>query len=212
MKLLLADDHDLVRDALKAFLESQAEDTEVLTAATLQDAIAAARTRPDLDVALIDLHMPGMEGIDGLVRLKAECPALRVVLMSGFARRTDIEAAIGLGASGFIPKTLSGRALVRALDLMLSGERFVPVSAAGWSEGAAGASPPGLSRREDQVLQGLIAGQSNKEIARALGLREVTVKLHLRGLFRKLSVKNRTQAVTKAMALKLNGRQPWPAG
>jgi DNA-binding NarL/FixJ family response regulator len=199
MKLLLADDHDLVRDALKHFVERAAAGTQVLTAATLDEAIAITRDTLDLDIAVLDLYMPGMEGVGGLARLKALRPALPVVLMSGAARRCDIEQAMSQGASGYFPKTLSGRALIGAIELILAGERFMPVAARLGADGVAST----LGKRETEVLRGLIEGRSNKEIARGLDLREVTVKLHVRGVFRKLAVKNRTQAVTRAMALGL---------
>ncbi len=204
MKLLLADDHDLVREALKHFVERAAAGACVLTAANLDQAIAIARDTPDLDIAVLDLNMPGMGGAGGLARFKTEHPALPVVLLSGMASRADIDQAMRHGASGYFPKTLSGRALMSAIELILAGERFVPVAAMETAGPGAAGPPPALSKREADVLRGLVLGRSNKEIARALDLREVTVKLHLRGVFRKLAVRNRTQAVTTAMALGLN--------
>lgn len=201
MRLLLADDHDLVRDALKLLVERSEDGAEVLTAASLYEALDVAEREPRLDVALLDLRMPGMEGGDGLARLKALRPDLPMVVMSGTANQHDIDRVLEKGAFCFFPKTLSGRALVSALKLVLDGERFVPVSAMqrAVADGAPGGAAISFTRRERQVLDRLLRGQSNKEIARELSLSEVTVKLHLRGVFRKLGARNRTQAATMAL-------------
>jgi len=207
MRILLADDHDLVRDALKTFIERAEPDTEVVCARSVEDALdaldAAGETRPDL--IILDFLMPGMQGLAGLERIKQAGGGTPVAIMSGSADRGEIQAAMAAGAAGFLPKTLSGKALVSAIHLILTGERFMPVSVyetvgGGEDETALGTvrAPVSFTKRERDVLAYLFKGLSNKEIARALDLQEVTVKLHVRGLCRKLNAKNRTQAVLNA--------------
>jgi len=155
-----------------------------------------------LDIVVLDYRMPGMNGWDGLVAAKKLRAKLPVVIMSGAPGSTIVRQAIRNGASGFFPKTLTGPALVSALRLVMAGEIFVPASALEdrpASEPTNGTSAPPLTPRERQVLDGLVKGCSNKEIARDLAVEEVTVKLHLRSVFRKLGARNRTQAVMEAV-------------
>lgn len=209
MRILLADDHDLVRDALKTFIERAEPETEVLCAHSVENAIeileANRQARPDL--IILDFLMPGMQGLNGLTRVKEIASDIPVAIMSGSADRAEIQAAMQAGAAGFLPKTLSGRALVGAINLIMTGERFMPVSvyeSSGEEEDGAQMAAPQprapvtFTKRERDVLAYLFKGFSNKEIARALDLQEVTVKLHVRGLCRKLNAKNRTQAVLNA--------------
>lgn len=205
MRVLLADDHNLVRDALKSYLERLEPSAEVLTAESLGDAVEEAHRAGKLDLVILDLKMPGMNGLDGLRRMREARPGVPVVLMSGGASQDEVRAALDLGAKGFLPKTLTGPALVSAIRLILAGERFVPFDAfeTGPEEapaGPAGTSP--LTQREREVLGYLEKGWSNKEIARALDLQEVTIKLHIRGICRKLGAKNRTQAALRAQELR----------
>jgi DNA-binding NarL/FixJ family response regulator len=195
----LADDHDLVRDSLKVFIERDAAGMTVTTVGSLDAAIEAASSVP-MDVAVLDLRMPGMDGLEGLGRFRAAHPTVPVLIISGQARPQDVRDAVTAGASGFVPKSSSALALVNAVRLVLSGERFFPPEQLMdvTDEAAIGASPD-FTRRERDVLACLVQGQSNKEIARTLDLQEVTVKLHLRSVFRKLGVKSRTQAVLAAV-------------
>ena len=206
MRVLLADDHNLVRDALKSYVERLEPTAEVLTAESLSEAVSVAERSAVLDLVILDLRMPGMNGLQGLREMRALLPAVPVVIMSGGANQEDVRAALDLGARGFLPKTLSGPALVSAIKLILAGERFVPFDAfdapdeapvSGKSEGM-----PLLTQREREVLGYLEKGWSNKEIARALELQEVTIKLHIRGICRKLGAKNRTQAALRAQEMR----------
>ncbi|HSK39403.1 MAG TPA: response regulator transcription factor [Arenibaculum sp.] len=206
MRVLLADDHNLVRDALTSYVERLEPTAEVLTAESLSEAVSVAERSAVLDLVILDLRMPGMNGLQGLREMRALLPAVPVVIMSGGANQEDVRAALDLGARGFLPKTLSGPALVSAIKLILAGERFVPFDAfdapdeapvSGKSEGM-----PLLTQREREVLGYLEKGWSNKEIARALELQEVTIKLHIRGICRKLGAKNRTQAALRAQEMR----------
>lgn len=200
MHLLIADDHDLLRDALRSHLERALPGTEVLGAGSVDAALALLTSRQDIDLLLLDLRMPGMNGLDGLSRIRAAHPQVKVALMSGEAGPGDIRTALALGAIGFLPKTLPGEAMVDAVRRLANGESFVPDGAI---DGAAGDQAVGLTRREREVLDFLLKGLSNKEIARRLVLEEVTVKLHVRGVCRKLKARNRTQAAMRAVELGL---------
>lgn len=214
MRLLLVDDHILVRDALKTHIERVLPGAEVLTAISVPEALEVLEKEPHLDLAILDLFMPGMDGLQGLKMVKERLPDIPVVIMSGAAAPDDIERAMSAGASGFLPKTLSGKSLDSALNLVAKGEVFVPPSSLGFQTAGASHASTGvgrmiptraldvsLTKREQEVLSFLAQGMSNKEIARELNLQEVTVKLHVRGACKKLDAKNRTQAALKAKDL-----------
>ena len=199
MRILLADDHDLLRDTLVAFLEAE-EGISVSQAASFDEARRLIECEPDFDLILLDFFMPGMKGLDSL----AEAMALggagqRVALLSGAATRQVAERALEMGAAGFVPKTLAAKSLVSAIKFMAMGEQFAPLDFM-TAEDAALMHPliASLTARERDVLKGVVAGKANKEIARDLGNTEPTVKLHMKSLFRKLEVKNRTQAAMVA--------------
>lgn len=216
MKILVADDHKLVRDGLKPFLQELAPDVEVLDAANMDEALATASAVPDLGLVLLDLMMPGMDGLKGLEALRAKCPGVPVVIVSGFSSRDHVVAAVQAGAAGFIPKTVSGTAMVNALRLVLSGEKYLPSSTffddpanptmmmpPNMGRSTTGGVPAPfdkLSRREAEILALLVEGRTNKEIALCLDLQEITIKVHLRNVYRKIGAANRAQAVRIAMS------------
>lgn len=208
MRILVADDHKLVRDGLRPFLRELDSEAEIIDAATLDEAIAVidgGGPRPDL--VLLDLMMPGMTGLDGLTRIKTLAPEILVVIVSGYSSRDHVQAAVQAGAAGFIPKTVGGTAMVNALRLVLSGETYLPSSSFFESSETPppprpGTAPPPfdrLSRREGEILAQLIEGRTNKEIAQALNLQEITIKVHLRNVYRKIGAANRAQAVRIAL-------------
>ncbi|MEL6233710.1 MAG: response regulator transcription factor [Pseudomonadota bacterium] len=194
MQLLLADDHDLVRETLSAFLEA-AGDIAVTQAQDLPDACARLADDGPFDLTLLDYSMPGMNGLEGLAKAMAAAEGKPVALMSGIATKTVAQEAIAAGAIGFMPKTMGAKSVVNAVRFMAMGETYVPMAFMTAEEAAP--EPPlagTLSPRERQVLSGLCRGLANKEIARELDLQEVTIKLHVKTLCRKLDAKNRTHA------------------
>lgn len=204
MRMLIADDHDLLRDALRSYFERETPETTVQGVGTVGEALKVLDDGKPFDMLLLDLRMPGMNGLNGLVRLRERYPSLKIALMSGEAKNEDVRLALAHGAVGFLPKTLAGAALLKAVHQMMAGEVFMPDNLA---ENAIATDDNAINgaftRREREVLDFLLKGQSNKEIARALELEEVTVKLHIRGLCRKLGAKNRTQAAMRAVELGL---------
>lgn len=210
MKILLADDHDLVRETLRFFLEKIDSEVSVTEARTFAEALEAAEHMAPLDLVILDLKMPGMNRFAGLKLMRQRFPNVPTVIISGFVGRDDVMEAIQNGAAGVIPKTLGSKAMLGALRLVLAGETYVPsmVTRESADDGADDSGPStasnegpiqGLTEREREVLKLLVAGMTNKEIGKRLGIQEVTVKLHLRGIFRKFQVTNRTQALRIAI-------------
>lgn len=204
MRLLLADDHPLFADALRALIERDFPAAE-LHVVTDMPAAHRALAGATFDLAILDLHMPGAHGFDGIARTRTLFPSTPVVVISGAAGSADVGRAIELGARGFLPKTLPSKVLSAALQVVISGGTYVPTDYAQPQkavEAPRGAAPGGaLTPRETAVLNSLIRGRSNKEIGRELGLQEITVKLHVRNIFRKLGVRNRVEATNAAARL-----------
>jgi len=194
MRILIADDHDLLRDTLVMFLEN-AGGIETEAVGTFNDAIARIDVGPAYDLVLLDYNMPGMNGLVGLKSALVHEGGQRVALMSGEATKKIAEDALEAGAAGFVPKSLPAKSLVNAVKFMAMGEQYAPIDFM-TAEVAQDGNPLAtkLTERELQVLKGLTEGKSNKEIARDLGLTEPTIKLHMKTLYRKVGASNRTQA------------------
>ena len=208
MKILIADDHPLVRDALARTLQTLDQNIELIEADSLASLFdSVAMHRPDL--ALIDLNMPGMNGIEGLRKLRAAHPTLPVVVASGQDDPATIRAVMATGVSGFIPKRESRELLQQAIRLVMAGGVYVPVRSLASDDRAppslaalnVGQPGQGLTPRQLDVLGLLLRGLPNKLIARELGLTEGTVKIHLAAILRALQVRNRTEAVVRAREL-----------
>ena len=192
--LLIADDHDLVRDTIAAYL-GQADELSVHVASSLDDAVILMRGLTSFDLAILDYNMPGMNALDGLSQAIAAFPATKFALMSGVASGEVAHNAMQAGAVGYFPKSLSADAMVSAVRFVLSGERYFPFDLAMQAFSNETTRKFGaLTDRETQALRGICSGKSNKEIARDLDLAEVTIKLHVKNVLAKLGVKNRTQA------------------
>ncbi len=210
MLVAVADDHPLYREAVKLRLERLLPDCQVIEAGTLGQLLAQIRTAsPSLrvDLALIDLNMPGMAPPGGIGTVTQAMPDTPVVLMSGAARPQDVRQAVAAGARGFLPKTMPSDLFAMAISMILAGGAYLPTETLQES-GATSSEPPGvaaasdfadrLTPRERQVLVRLAAGGSNKEIGRELNLAEVTVKLHVRQILRKINARNRSEAASMA--------------
>ncbi len=192
----------MVREALAQMLERLDPNLRMRQARNVDEAKALLRTETAFSIVLLDYNMPGMSGAATITALKNEYPTLPVGVISGYVSSEEVEPLIAAGAAGVFPKAMSAPALLMALKLAVSGQVFVP-----WSgDLAQPAEPeqpveplPALSDRQKDVLVRVVAGSPNKEIARQLGLSEVTVKIHVASLCRKFQVANRTQLATAAM-------------
>jgi len=205
MKVLIADDHPMVRDALKRTLLLVAPDAHVLEAADYASALHLLQTESP-QLALLDLHMPGMNRVDGLRRLRLLFPQVPMAVASGEDDPVVIRATLSAGAVGFLPKSEAPEVLQQALRLVLGGGTYMPAQAL--ADLRHGAPPPrpdasGLTPRQLDVLRCLMRGQPNKLIARELGLTEGTVKIHIAAILRVLQARNRTEAVVVARNLGL---------
>lgn len=210
MKILVIDDHTLIRQAMQNMLRVLDSSAEVLESADCSAALELAAQQPDLDLILLDLHLPGMGGMDALAHFRQSHPAVPVVVLSGANDRQTVLAAIDRGAMGFIPKSSSNAVMLSALRLVLSGGVYLPLEIldhAGLStvENAGSTTPVelGLTERQMEVLALLLQGNSNKLICRELGLAEGTVKVHVTAVLKALNVTSRTQAVIAASKLGL---------
>ena len=195
MRILIADDHDLLRETLSMFLASEGS-IDTALASTLDAALDLIHSEEKFDLIMLDYNMPGMAGLNGLKRAMEASGGSPVALMSGIASRSVAEEALAFGAAGFVPKTLAAKTLVNAVRFMAMGEKYAPIDFMTADDPPAAPNPLAqkLSRRELQVLEGLSKGKSNKEIARDLDLQEPTIKLHVKTLYRKIGAANRTQA------------------
>jgi DNA-binding NarL/FixJ family response regulator len=196
LKVLIADDHRLMLKAMRLSLE-ESEDLEVVGEATSGSQVLPmiAQTQPDL--ALIDIRMPGMDGLMALELIRNRYPKIKVVMISGLDEPDVIKAALRRGAAAFIAKTIDPRDLAGALRQANEGTVFQALGIPEEDE-ASVAKEAGLSKREMSILKALGSGLSNKQIAKELWLAEQTVKFHLTNIYRKLGVANRTEAVRYA--------------
>ena len=196
--ILIADDHFLVRDTIAAYLDAVG-DFKVVTAHDLGTALEVMDGLESIDLLILDYNMPGMNGLQGLERACKSYPACKVALMSGVANRDVANNAMKQNARGFIPKSLSANSFINAIRFILAGETYFPFDyGTTSSEEKNYGDFAKISTREMQTLEQLCIGLSNKEIARNLDIQEVTVKLHVKNLFSKLGVSNRTQAALLA--------------
>lgn len=195
--LLIIDDHTVVRIGLTQLLSQLPGGCEVSQAADLQQAQALLDARPDIALVVLDVHLPGMPPLAALSALRRSHPLLPVLLLSADTDRDLAARALREGAAGWVPKSADGRMLLAAVELVMQGGCYVP---AFLRERPAAMAEESLTDRQVEVLSQLIHGRSNKEIARALGLAEPTVKGHLVTIFRVLRVRNRAEAVSAGQA------------
>lgn len=221
MNILLIDDHAMLREALKFYLPHLDPSIAVTTAGSLDEALERPPDGVEYDVVVLDFELPGVRGFAGYEAVAAWYPDVPVVVLAGAIQRNDALGLIDAGAAGVILKRLGADALMHALRLILSGEKYLPVTLEDTPESgedSAGAAPRNvageglgaLTLRQREVLALLKQGLPNKQIAARMGIQEVTVKLHLSAVFRKLGATNRTEAVRIAMASE--SADPGPLG
>jgi two-component system, NarL family, nitrate/nitrite response regulator NarL len=201
MKVLVADDHRLMIEGVRAALAG-AEDIEVVGEAIngAQVLPLAHRLRPDL--VLLDLSMPLMDGLACLVQLRQRFPEIKVVILSAYSEPERIQAALGAGASGYIVKGVDSRDLAATLRQMLEGNVYMTIGLPEPGK-TADADAAGLTEREVEILALVAQGHSNGRVAQQLWVTEQTVKFHLTNIYRKLKVSNRTEAARAAYRLGL---------
>lgn len=201
MKILLVDDHKLVRAGLVLVLKQMEDGVELLEAGTGREAIELASANPDINLILMDLDLPEGSGLEALTAIHAKDASVPVVILSAMEDQGMVSRAMTLGARGFIPKTASGDVMVNSLRLVLSGGICLPP---GYGETAHGnVDLPNLTQRQSEVLSHMAQGNSNKEIARELGISENTVRVHISAIISALDATNRTEAAYSAMRLGL---------
>lgn len=211
MRALLAARSPLFRAGLRYVVERDLGAAAVDEAATLGEVITAAGRGPRPDLLVIELGLPGLEGFDGLRQLRQQLGTVPIVVFGPAASRRTILQSIESGAHGFIPDTASVETVGEALKLVLSGNVYVPATVLAEPEAAdrpvandGGPAPAttelaSLTPRQRQVLDLLVRGHSNREIAKQLGVAQGTVRIHVAAILRALNVRNRTQAALTAM-------------
>ncbi len=200
VRLLITDDHDVVRQGLRLYLRRDSEIEVVGEAADGEEAVELARSlRPD--VVLMDLLMPRMDGIAATEAIRAELPEVEVVALTSVLEDTAVSGAIRAGAIGYLLKDTKAEELIRAIKGAAAGQvQLAPEATAKlMREVRVPEGPEELTEREMEVLKRVARGQANKEIARALFVEERTVKSHVTSILKKLSLKSRTQAALHAV-------------
>jgi DNA-binding NarL/FixJ family response regulator len=195
--VLIADDHPLFRDALAQIVTSTLPNAIVVECGCIEDA-QAALARQDFELVLLDVNMPGMNGMAGLLSLRNTAPATPVVIVSGREDRETVDQAMGCGAAGFIPKSLSRDGMRSALVAVLAGEISLPGEPVIDGVPDRHAAIATLSGQQRRVLEMISAGKANKIIAYELSISESTVKAHVTAILRKLNLRSRIQAALYA--------------
>ncbi|MHB0977465.1 MAG: response regulator [Candidatus Aquicultorales bacterium] len=200
IKVLLVDDHPIVREGLVLAIEAQSNMEVAGEASTAEEAIELA-SHVNPDVVLMDLKMPGMGGMAGIAKIKEASPDSQIVVFTTYASEEEVAAAIESGAAGYLLKGTSSKGIVNAIVAASRGEAPIDPAVAKLLIGRMGkpANVSGLSEREVEVLKLMAEGLRNKEIAARLFITEKTVKAHAGNIFNKLGVPDRTSAVTTAL-------------
>jgi DNA-binding NarL/FixJ family response regulator len=209
VKILVVDDYALVREGLRHALQALGENVEILEARDAEEALRLMLQQPGLDLVLLDIGLPGMDGFLALDEMRRAHGTVPIVVLSASTEQRDIAAALNMGAMGFIPKMAPREVMLRALRLVLAGGVYIPPQALGMSDyarsSATGAiSAPrsveelGLTERQRQVLNLIAQGKPNKVIASELQISEPTVKAHVTEILRALKASSRAQAMVTA--------------
>jgi len=212
VKILVVDDHPLIREALRQVLKQLDQHIELLEAPSAGETLAAAAQHDDLDLILLDLTLPGSDEFELLRELREQYPAVPVVVLSASDQPETVMRALDEGAMGFIPKTSNNAALIGALRLVLSRGVYLPPQVLrqhAATHASCSPAPPascrdiGLTERQAQALALLVQGKPNRLICRELNLAEETVKIHITAILKALKAANRTQAVIAVSRLGL---------
>jgi DNA-binding NarL/FixJ family response regulator len=208
MKILVVDDHALIREALRGVLKELKPDAEVLGASNCRQAMQIVTSQADIGLILLDLNLPDRDGLSALAELREHHPAVSVVVLSAAHDRANVLKALDLGALGFIPKSAQPEVMLSALQLVFAGGIYIPPEILGRDElsipvprpsadNRPNAAPAdfGLTDRQLDVLALMMQGKNNKVICRTLNLAEPTVKNHVTAILKTLKVTNRTEAV-----------------
>jgi two-component system, NarL family, nitrate/nitrite response regulator NarL len=206
MKILIVDDHPIYRKGLIALLHQMEPDTALLQANDSAQALALIAEHDDLDVVILDLVIPGMDGLRAIAEFGKIRPELPVIILSSSENPADVRAALANGALGYVPKSAAEHTLLSAIRFVLDGDIYVPPFVILQAENVqlvglkieSGSDRPVLTDRQIEVLRRISAGQLNKIIAVELGLSEKTVKTHITAIFKALKVMNRSQAAAVA--------------
>jgi two-component system NarL family response regulator len=196
IRILVVEDHHVVRQGLVALLRTVPDMTVVAQAADGAEGVRLYREHKP-DVTIMDLRLPVLSGVDAITQIRSEFPSARIIVLTTFDGDEDIYRALQAGARGYLLKDMFGEELMEAIRIVHLGRtRIPPAIAERLAERMGG---PNLTNRELEVLQAIVAGKSNKEIAFGLGISEATVKTHINNILSKLGVTDRTQATTAAL-------------
>jgi len=209
IRIVLADDHELVLEGLRGLLANEA-DFEVVATATNGASLLASVERLQPDVAVLDLQMPAPDGVSCLTEIRRRGLPVRVLVLTAFGDGESIQSALEGGADGFALKTASPRQTIEAIRQVGQGYLVFPLAARKWLRGLQHDLGPDLSAREREVLELVAKGLTNTQIAEALSVSENTVKFHLQNIFQKLGVSNRTEAAAYYLRTRGAGSPPTP--
>ncbi len=198
MKLLIADDHGLFRLGLKAAIEQKVEGAEVLEAEDAKSALELMEREKELKLALLDINIPGNEGLSFIYNALERFPNIKICVISGNEDPAIISAVMEKGVSGFIPKSSANEVIFSAVQIILAGSQYFPMDLLNKANKKAEKSLSRLTPRQLDVLKAMADGQANKQIADNLHISVGTVKTHITAIFEELVVTNRTQAINAA--------------
>lgn len=214
MKILVIDDHVLIREALRGVLKELSHDAVLFDASSCSQAMQIVSEHADIGLILLDLNLPDRDGFDVLAELREQYPTISVVVLSALQDRSVVIKALDWGASGYIPKSAKREVMISALKLVFAGGIYIPPEILAREELSAPAPAPvnnerprvlptdlGLTERQVDVLALMMQGKNNKLICRTLNLAEPTVKNHVTAILKALKVSNRTEAVIAANQL-----------